>query len=482
MLIRWIDNEGSEQTAGFAVRREPDDGLLAPYDTDQQFRLHGAVLEHSDVPMPGLHWLELDAAVLGKPFYVMERVDGVVPVQWQGNDKAVFPDEATRRMIGVDFVDVLSRVHSIDIEHADLAFLGRPDDSDDAATRQIDHWEAVYETAVLIEVPLIRLCLGWLRSNLATSGQVALVHGDYRIGNFMLDDNRRISAVFDWELAHLGDPIFDVAWAGLRLFRGRSRLFSHLLAPEEFIAEYEARTGRSVDPEVLTFWTVFGHLRASVPHISGARAFEDARAHDLRLAAMGHQNLHILKQLVTELGLGSTSGASAIPVKPEPIAAPEEEALGLGAMQNSLERLMEGMAAQLADTVAPTVADPFAKAQVMAAVELLNNLSTRIQWRTADSALIMDRVAEILRAATDAPPRLRDSVNDPRPEAQDVPGTLVADRAYRRALAELQIWLDDQGGHEELRSSVTELVLWDLERELLLLRSGMYRDSQEQRS
>jgi hypothetical protein len=331
-------------------------------------------------------------------------------------------------------------------------------------------------------VPLIRLCLGWLRNNVATSGQVALVHGDYRIGNFMLDENRRINAIFDWELAHLGDPAFDVAWAGLKLFRGRSDLFSHLLVRDEFIAEYDARTERRMEADVLAFWTVFGHLRASVPHISAARAFEDGQTNDLRLAAMGHQSLYILKQLVTELGIAPTPPVDLKTSEIKSPEAPAGEDLGLGAMQNSLVRLLEGLAEQLADVVAPVVDDPFAKAQVMAGVELLNNLRTRVQWRTADFAEVVDRIRAVLGDATDAPPHIRDVLDDPLPEPHDANAILATERRHRRALGELQTWLDGQPGHEDLNALVRELVLWDLERELSLLRSGMYSASRKQRS
>ena len=62
-------------------------------------------------------------------------------------------------------------------------------------------------------MPLLREAIAWLRANRASSGRVALVHGDYRIGNFILGADRRIAAVLDWELAHVGDPVEDIAWA-----------------------------------------------------------------------------------------------------------------------------------------------------------------------------------------------------------------------------------------------------------------------------
>jgi aminoglycoside phosphotransferase (APT) family kinase protein len=303
LACEWTDpDSGDLVRQGFAVRREPEDGLLAPYDIEGQFRLHNAILDFSDVPMPGLYWLEMDPSVLGMPFYVMERMDGRVPVQWRGNDPDVFPDEETRRRIGLDFVDVLSRIHAIDIGKSGLGFLGESSNAEAQAIAEIDKWERFYEESFQVEVPLLRFLIGWLRRNLAVSGQVGLVHGDYRIGNFMLDSERNINAIFDWELAFVGDPAFDLAWAGMPLFRGRSPLLSQLLAKNEFLDRYEQQSGLHVDEDVFRFWTMFGHLRASAPHVRACRAFEEGRTTDLRLAAMGHQNFYILRQLADQLG------------------------------------------------------------------------------------------------------------------------------------------------------------------------------------
>lgn len=282
---------------GFAVRREPEDGLLAPYDTAGQFRLHRAVIDHSAVPMPGLRWLEISPDVLGMPFYVMERVEGRVPVQWQGDDPEIFPTDDVRTAIGHHFVDVLADIHTID-----PAVTGLPvfTTSDEGAAAQVEHWAGVYERSALVEVPILRWLVGWLRANIATSGRVTVVHGDYRIGNFMVRDDE-IVAVFDWELAHVGDPLFDLAWAAMPLFRGRGTKVSQLLDESEFLTRYADRSGHPIDRDVFRFWLLFGHLRAAVPQLRAAKAFEDG-APDLRLGAMGHQYLYVLRQLVDELG------------------------------------------------------------------------------------------------------------------------------------------------------------------------------------
>lgn len=310
---RWTEADGTLCRRDVAVRRQPEVGLLEPYDIVAQFRLHEALLL-TDVPVPPLIGLEPDPSLLGMPFYVMDKVTGVVPVQWQGRDTSIFPDEATRRRIGHDFVDTLAVIHAVDwpAEHLD-GFLPGPDGGD-AGTAEIDRWERFLDDSAAVEVPLLRAALGWCRRHLATSDRLVLCHGDYRIGNFMLADGR-INAVFDWELAHIGDPVEDLAWAGLRLFRGRSPLVSQLLPLDDVLGRYRERSGLAVDPDVLRFWTVLGMVRAAAPHVRAAAVFERGCSGDLRLAAMGHQTLHVLKHLADELAWAEPA-TEPVPVAP----------------------------------------------------------------------------------------------------------------------------------------------------------------------
>ena len=118
MLARWTDTAGAAHEQGYAVRVEPTDGLLAPYDIDGQFTLHEAVQQQPGIPMPGLYWLEKDPSVLGMPFYVMERVVGKVPVQWRAQDLEMFPTPEARHDIGLQFVDALAAIHAVDLEGA----------------------------------------------------------------------------------------------------------------------------------------------------------------------------------------------------------------------------------------------------------------------------------------------------------------------------------------------------------------------------
>jgi aminoglycoside phosphotransferase (APT) family kinase protein len=299
----YADAGGMAHSLGLALRREPSQGPLEIYDAGREYRIYERVGRHSEVPVPEVLWLEEDPAVLDRRFYVMRRVTGSVPVPWAVREWPVFASDAGRRGLGRQFVEVLSAVHRIDTAAAGLEFLGRPATADAGAEAAIDTWERIYVESMFEEVLLMRVAFAWLRAHLATSDHVRLVHGDFRLGNFMLDEHDRINAIFDWELAHLGDPVFDIAWSALRLYRGRSPRFSRLLERDEYFALYSEQTGIVVEPEVFHFWTVLAYARALAQYFRACRAFGDGASDDLRLAAMAHQSLHLMKYLAEELGL-----------------------------------------------------------------------------------------------------------------------------------------------------------------------------------
>ncbi len=292
---QWEDAGGQRRSRGFAVRREPEDGLLAPYDIEGQYALHEHLEKCGSIPVPPLLWLERDPRALGMPFYVMERVDGHVPVPWDPADP-VLSSERSRRILGLSFVDVLAGIHSMPIDGS-LPPLARPSRPQRAGLEALELWYSAYERAARSRLPLVEAAASWLRRNPHSSGCLCLCHGDYRVGNVMVDQTMQINAVFDWELAHIGDPVSDIAWAALRLFRGRSPRWSHLLEESEFLARYRERTGILVDRQVLAFWTTVSCLKAIANHLRAAQAFEQGRAGDLRLAAMGHQVVFLLRLL-----------------------------------------------------------------------------------------------------------------------------------------------------------------------------------------
>ena len=194
--------------ADLVVRRPPVGQFLpTANDVSREFRYLGA-LRDTPVPVPRVYAFCDDADVIGAPFYVMERLHGVVP-----HDPTPVQDldaEQGRRL-SEHFVDVLRAIHEVDI---DAVGLGDAAKRTGYLERQVRRWTDQWHRAKEADSPAIDELAVWLAKALPDSPPTTVVHGDYRLGNVMLDadDRTRIIGVFDWEMATLGDPLADVGY------------------------------------------------------------------------------------------------------------------------------------------------------------------------------------------------------------------------------------------------------------------------------
>lgn len=148
-----------------------------------------------------------DPDVLGVPFYVMEELRGHVVTDTL---PASLSDARARRRAGDDLVDALAELHAVDIDTAGLAGFGRPEGY---LERQVQRFTALWQHNATRELPIVDELGGWLGDRLPRSGEHCVVHGDYRLGNVMLDGAEpRVLALLDWELATLGDPLADLGY------------------------------------------------------------------------------------------------------------------------------------------------------------------------------------------------------------------------------------------------------------------------------
>jgi aminoglycoside phosphotransferase (APT) family kinase protein len=195
---------------GSCVLRRPPLGHVLPtaHDMAREHRVLAALAD-TDVPVARPLALCEDPAVNGAPFYVMEYRDGIVVNERMPEGFATTP-EARRRM-SLALVDVLARLHRVDFAARGLAGFGRPEGY---LERQVRRWSEQWERSKVAELPEIDALIRWLRGALPVSPAPTLVHGDYRLGNVALDpaDPGRIVAVFDWEMATLGDPLADLGY------------------------------------------------------------------------------------------------------------------------------------------------------------------------------------------------------------------------------------------------------------------------------
>ncbi|MEM6990448.1 MAG: phosphotransferase [Myxococcota bacterium] len=148
-----------------------------------------------------------DPDVLGAPFYVMERRRGVILRRKIPPELQVTP--AKMRAMSLALVDNLAALHAVDVDKAGLSSLGKPEGY---ARRQVEGWIARFNKAKTGEVPAMDRIAAWLTERIPDRGDATLVHNDYKFDNVMLDpdDPTRITAVLDWEMCTLGDPLMDL--------------------------------------------------------------------------------------------------------------------------------------------------------------------------------------------------------------------------------------------------------------------------------
>ncbi len=294
-----LQRNGTREQRGYVIKREPVAGLLEPYDLEPEFRVLHA-LSDDPLPSPPTPWFERDPAVLERPFYVMERLPGEVPIPAVTMDGRGPLDDTQRLALGPQVAQALARLHAIDWQRRGLGFLDPPALGREAAERELARWEARIARSALPPDPVLAETLLWLRRHIPDTPEITLVHGDYRLGNFLITrgaDGSRLSGILDWELVHLGDPLEDLAWCASPLWRAGTPYASGMLLPEELAAEYAAASGRTVDPERMRFYDLLALVKMIAIMLTGIRAFADGRSRDLRMAIFDHQLPYLLVML-----------------------------------------------------------------------------------------------------------------------------------------------------------------------------------------
>ena len=114
--------------------------------------------------------------------------------------------------------------------------------------------------------------------------RLALVHGDYRTGNFLIDKSG-VTGVLDWEMAHAGDPVEDIGWLCMKSWRlARDHRVGGICTREELITAYEASGGTKVDAATLKFWEVFSNVKFGIIFITGTKSIVSGKTADIMLA------------------------------------------------------------------------------------------------------------------------------------------------------------------------------------------------------
>jgi aminoglycoside phosphotransferase (APT) family kinase protein len=193
----------------FVMRRKPFGQLLpSAHAVDREYRLLSS-LDPLGFPVPEPLALCSDPEVIGAIFYIMEMAKG----RPYANGALPDFDSATRQLMYEQFVETLADLHNIDPVAADLADFGRPGNYFE---RQVARWTRQYRDSETDYIPEMERLIAFLPETLPEQSRTSIVHGDYRIDNVMFDGDGTLTAVLDWELATLGDPLADFSYLAMQ--------------------------------------------------------------------------------------------------------------------------------------------------------------------------------------------------------------------------------------------------------------------------
>lgn len=281
------------------LRIGPPNGIFGPYRAMPEF-VTMQMLSASGVPVPEALCADDGTEDFGAPWIVSAKVEGTAPIPWTHDGGPAF-DAPTRRALGAQFLDGVAALHAVDWRaFPTAAQLPGARSGPEAAAHEIEEWVRRMHNWSPRSWPMLEWAAERFRATIPANTALTLVHGDYRIGNFLIE-GQRITAILDWELVHLGDPLEDLGWIAMQAWRGRSPWLCHLLTREELIGGYEARTGRPVDPKALAWWEAFGCFKLAVMHLGAAHCYETRGFNDLRMAGMGAQIPRVILQVEAAL-------------------------------------------------------------------------------------------------------------------------------------------------------------------------------------
>ncbi|MEM0985817.1 MAG: phosphotransferase family protein [Pseudomonadota bacterium] len=316
--VQFTEN-GARTEKGLILRRDPAGSLI---DTDRKIEFAAIQsMAGTDLPVPQALFLETGDAALGAPFFIMERIDGGEAL----NPFRIEDVEPHRTEIGRQFFRHLGTIARVPAEGSPLAAVTDIPDPALCWRRELDYWATEIRSKAQRAEPIAEAAIRYLKANPPPPAQrLSIVHGDYRSGNFLHDGAGKINALLDWEMAHIGDPYEDLAWATDPLWcnNDTERAAGYLPWPDA-LAAWQAASGCQFDPAAFEWWSIFSHVKAIGIWISSAHAFIQGDNDDPILAWSGWfthaaHELTIASRLAPKFGLDLPSEET--PKEPAPLS------------------------------------------------------------------------------------------------------------------------------------------------------------------
>ena len=286
--------EGGPRRLELVLRRDPPGRTGDFSDRRLEFELLRRA-EATGVPVPRVHWACSEPAALDTPFFLMARLTGeTIPRRLLRDDVYARAREA---MVG-ELGRILARIHDVDYERPNLRGLDRPKPGRPPAADQLAVSIAGVRELAPDPHPILELAARWLEARLPDRQRQTLVHGDYRVGNVLFDE-QGVKAILDWELAHVGDPVEDLGWLCTKAWRYGSDLPAGGIGTREALLEaYEKGGGGDVSLDHLLFWEALGSFKVALVFIRQAHVHLSGAMPSLELASLGRRTAEAEEALV----------------------------------------------------------------------------------------------------------------------------------------------------------------------------------------
>ncbi|MFK0342165.1 phosphotransferase family protein [Pseudomonas asiatica] len=266
----------------WVLRTDAASSVAVSMSRAEEFAVLAAV-HTAGVRVPEPLWLCEDASVIGRPFFIMRKLNGITNGHRLTSDPGLDPkrDELCRSL-GLN----LAQLHQIRPHHPMLAFLAPP--AADPIQASIDQYRRFLD-ALPDNHPVIEWGLRWCELNKPAPLPAGLIHRDYRTGNFMVEQGQ-LSGILDWEFTGWGDPREDIGWFTARCWRfaRRDREAGGIGDIDAFLAGYASVSGYWVSHEELRYWQLMAHLRWAVVALQQVQRHISGQQPSLELALTGH--------------------------------------------------------------------------------------------------------------------------------------------------------------------------------------------------
>lgn len=253
----------------FVLRKPPKGAIKRGHDMRREFKVQSGVSKAFS-KVPKMYAFCDDETILGSDFYIMEKVEGIILNYKEAKQRNI--TQAEYKTIANSWLDTLVELHNVAYKAVGLEDLGKPEGY---VERQVSNWGKQYLKAKTDEYPEAEMVMNWMQENQPTVYEHCLIHNDYKYDNVVFKDEtwQEVSAVLDWEMATLGDPLMDLGtslgyWTiatdndFVKQGIPSPTIFEGNPIRSEIAQMYAEKSGRNVDN--LVFYYVFGLFKIAV--------------------------------------------------------------------------------------------------------------------------------------------------------------------------------------------------------------------------